>query len=134
MDLKDYSSRALKGARCYWKYLENNNKGLIIYDVTDIAFEYSLNNQVTLILTISETKPIKFTDSLFVIINNKNFFSNELNILSISADGLKLTIKPIPETLNFLKSLKPSQIKIASDLKFLVQRIGEWYKTNSADI
>ncbi len=136
MNIREYSQRAQNSADKYWHYLDKHNKGRVLFEVKDFYLDKGESGHTLLFVTLTDANATRFPESLFFQIDNEDYYEKELNIVSISPDGLLLTVAPIDDLVDKLKSLisTPEKVKLASDLKFLVKRIGEWYKNHGSEI
>lgn len=134
MNIQEYSDVALNSARVYFRYLKDHNKGLIKYSVKRIDSFIGGDNHRLFLLQLFESNRIKSSDYIYFLIDGKTFLPSELNIIEIADEGKGIVVEPAAHLEDYMLSLHPSQIEIVSDLKFLVQRIGEWYKNHPSSI
>ncbi len=124
MDLLDFSREAYKSADHYYKYLSETEQGVDTILVTKII---DIDNFKFRLLT---SKKIFNLDQTYIVINSVLFpfdISKVIKILDSSTEPASVTIRVAPESYDAMKNLNPADVKIISDLKFLVKAVKDWY-------
>ena len=157
MTSKEIREIAINSAETYYKYLEDNDKGLQEINVFDIK---SFQLQESLQLNLRLSAKIVDTGSIFVLLrtNGKQypvqqkgegrdygeepeeigeeglFEKGKVWLLNYNEDKHLLNIEISSELAHEFKNLKNKDLLVISDLKFLVRRVRDWYDKNGAKI
>jgi len=132
MTVEEIRDIAIDSSKAYYDYLDKNDKGLQEVDVFEIEYLESRD----LLIKLRLSAKLFDTEALFF----KNFRSNikydtsQVKVVEYDSDKNIILIKPSAEFADEFKNLRNSDIKVISDLKFLVQRVKAWYELNGADI
>lgn len=123
---------AIDSANVYYDHLEQNDKGIQEVDVFEI--EYLQSRDVLIKLRLSSK--LFDTESIFFknLRNNKKYDTSEIKVVEYDNDKNILLIKPTEENIEAFSKLKNTDIKVISDLKFLVQRVKTWYELNGGKL
>ena len=113
-----YTQSAIKGSKEYYDYLTDNQKGLIENKVKAI-YKNGLNFELKLYFALKN-----FEDAQ-IRIHNKIYTEAQIKPISYCEDTLTLTVKPLD--IKEFESIKPNDVTVISDLRFLVKRIELWY-------
>ncbi|GHT33402.1 hypothetical protein FACS189434_07430 [Bacteroidia bacterium] len=123
---------AIDSAQSYYDYLEQNDKGVQEVDVFEI--EYLTGRDIIIKLRLSsklfDTEAIFFKN----LRNNKKYDTAEIKVIEYDNDKNILLIKPNEKNKETFLQLKNTDLKVISDLKFLVQRVKTWYELNGAQV
>lgn len=114
-----YTQWAIQASKEYYEYLTDNQKGIAENKVKAI-YKDGLNFELRLYY------PLKNFEDTQIKIHNKIYTEAQIKPISYCEDTLTLTVKPI--NINEFKNVKPSDVSVISDLRFLVKRIELWYK------
>lgn len=128
MTPSEIKTLCIKASQTYYNYLEANNKGRSEIDVYSIE---TLNPEEG-IFKLRISKKIFELDAIFFkpATSQGEYDSNRIKIVEYDIDTNTLIIKPQNELKALFRGLKPEQLKIISDLKFLVERVKTWYEIN----
>lgn len=123
---------AVDSANVYYEYLDHNDKGIQEVDVFEI--EYISSKDVIIKLRLSAK--LFDTEAIFfkLLKNNKKYDSSEVKVIEYDNDKNILLIKPIEAAKADFNSLSNHDIKVISDLKFLVKRVKSWFELNGGKI
>lgn len=124
MNLLEFSREAYKSADHYYKYLTETEQGVDTILVTKII---DIDNFKFRLLT---SKKIFNLDQTYIVINSVLFpfdISKSVKILESSTEPASVTIRVSPESYEAMKKLNPADVKLISDLKFLVKAVKDWY-------
>ncbi len=128
MTAEEIRTIALDSSNIYYEYLENNNKGIQEVDVYDL--EYIPGKYTVLKLRLSaklfDTEAIFFRN----LRNNSEYDSSNIKIIEYDNDKNILLIKPDEKILSDFEGLHKNDLKVISDLKFLVERVKIWFEKN----
>ena len=113
-----YTQSAIKGSKEYYDYLTDNQKGLIENKVKAI-YKNGLNFELKLYFALKN-----FEDAQ-IRIHNKIYTEAQIKPISYCEDTLTLTVKPLD--IKEFENIKPNDVTVISDLRFLVKRIELWY-------
>lgn len=109
-----YAQSAIEGSKEYYEYLTDNQKGIVENKVKAI-YKSGLNIELKL---YSDLKNFEDTQ---IRIHNKIYTEAQIKPISYCEDTLTLTVKPLD--VNEFKNIKPKDVTVISDLRFLVKRI-----------
>lgn len=128
-EIRDIS---IDSATAYYDYLERNGKGLQEIDVFELAYLDSRD----LLIKLRLSAKLFDTETLFFknLRNGIEYDTAQIRIIEYDNDRNILLIRPSVELVDVFKNLRSSDIKVISDLKFLVQRVKVWYELNGAKI
>lgn len=101
-----YTQSAIEGSKEYYDYLTDNQKDIAENKVKSIH-KNRLNFEFKLYFTL------------------KNFEDAQIKPISYCEDTLTLTVKLLD--IKEFESIKPNDVTVISDLRFLVKRIELWY-------
>ena len=116
---RDIFESCYASAKLYYNYLSNSNgKGIAIIDVTE--FEV-LGNHI--LLYLSRKTNGSFLEQAEYFINGHGLGAEELRPQGYEPKESVLKLSPLPEYLPLFENLIASDIKIVTDMKFLVKRV-----------
>ena len=132
MKVDEIRDIAIDSAKAYYEYLERNDKGIQEVDV----FEITYLNSKEFILKLRISAKLFDTDAIFFknLKNNRKYDVAEIKIIEYDKDKNILLIKPDSDFVNDFKNLAHYDLKVISDLKFLIERVKVWYELNGASI
>lgn len=119
----DFQDIAIKSADTYYKYLVQNNRGEERVQVIDIR---QLKNRPFFALKL-KSKLIR-ADMVEIKIGNKIYDRKGVEIVRYDNKRKELTVHPIGEIFDILSKADVDQVFVYSDMKYLVERVKEWYK------
>lgn len=119
---------AIDSATAYYQYLDVNEKGVQEVDV----FEITNLNDNELMLKLRISSKLFDTEAIFFknLKNGNKYSTSQVKILEYDNDKNVLLIKPTKEVESEFRGIENRDIKVISDLKFLVQRVKTWYERN----
>ncbi|KAA6325447.1 ATP-dependent RecD-like DNA helicase [termite gut metagenome] len=123
---------AIESSTAYWDYLDENDKGTQEVDVFEISYLEGIDFLIRLRLSakLFDTEAVFFKNFK----NNKKYDASEIKIVEYDRDKNSLLIKLTENIQQEFRGLSHNDIKVISDLKFLVQRVRTWYELNGAKI
>lgn len=132
MTIEEIREVALNSAQTYYDYLDNNDKGIQEVDV----YEIEVIKSKDLILKLRLSAKLFDIESIFFKLLTKNlrFDTSQIKIIEYDSDKNNLLIKPDEDLVENFINLNSHDLKVISDLKFLVQRIKYWYEQNGSKI
>ncbi|RAK02903.1 AAA domain-containing protein [Larkinella arboricola] len=132
MNTEEIREIAIDSSSAYYNYLDQNEKG--IQEVEVFELEYLESRDLFIKLRLSAK--LFDTEALFFknYRNNKKYDTGQVKVVEYDGDKNILLIKPSIELMDEFQNLKHSDIKVISDLKFLIQRVKTWFELNGADI
>ncbi len=132
MTAEEIREISINSSTAYYDYLELNKKG--IQEVNILELEKVQGKDLIIKLRLSaklfDTEAIFFRN----LKNNKEYDTSEAKIIEYDRDKNILLIKPIEGIISDFDNLTHNDLKVISDLKFLVQRVKAWYETNGSKI
>lgn len=123
---------AIESAERYYKYLDENNKGVQTVDI----FEVRHLNSENIIVKLRLSAKLFDTEAIFFYLRNsdKRYDTTQIKVIEYDIDKNILLVKPSTELEQIFSQLKNTDIYVISDLKFLVTRVKAWYERNGASI
>ncbi len=120
----------IESAETYYKYLEENNKGLQQVDVYELEYLQGKD----LLLKLRLAAKLFDTEAIFfkLLTNGKMYGTGEIKVVEYDSNKNVLLIKPTDEVKDAFLNKKSIDIKVISDMKFLVERVKQWYELNGA--
>ena len=134
MNVMEFQNYAKDSAKTYYKYLEENGKGLSEISVRTIRhaepyFHLTLSKRLPAFAVGESLKSMKFR------ILGKLYSGSDMNPYEYDSQSAILTLDPQKERLrNLLLSVSVEDIFVISDLKFLVKRVFDWYTSHGEKI
>ena len=134
MNVMEFQNYAKDSAKTYYKYLEENRKGLSEISVRTIRhaepyFHLTLSKRLPAFAVGESLKSMKFR------ILGKLYSGSDMNPYEYDSQSAILTLDPQKERLrNLLLSVSVEDIFVISDLKFLVKRVFDWYTSHGEKI
>lgn len=128
MTAEEIRKIALDSAGNYCKYLETYDKGTQIVDVFEVEYLQSKD----LLIKLRLAAKLFDTDSIFfhLLTKNKKYDTSQVKIIEYDTDKNVLLIKISDEITADFQKVDKQNLKVISDLKFLVQRVKAWYELN----
>ncbi|MGN6495635.1 MAG: DEAD/DEAH box helicase [Agriterribacter sp.] len=132
MTIEEIRDICIDSAEKYYNFLDQNDKGLQVVDVFEI-------NKVPgdhPIYKLRLAAKLFDLDALFFKLyhNNTLYTTEQIKIIEYDGDKNILLVKPGETLINDFERLTARDVKVISDLKFLVTRIKDWYVRNGAKI
>lgn len=132
MTAEEIRDVALDSSKAYYEYLDQNDKGIQEVDVFEL--EYLQGKDTILKLRLSaklfDTEAIFFKN----LRNNKKYDTTNIKVIEYDNDKNILLIKPSEDVKADFSGLRNTDVKVVSDLKFLVERVKAWYELNGSKI
>ena len=132
MTNNEIKNLCINAAKLYYDYLEENNKGRSIIKI----FRISPVSGNELFFKLELSGKLFDTDSIFFYyrISQQEFDTTQIKIKEYDYDRNILIVKS-SENLPFsFNNIKPDELEIISDLKFLVKNIKEFFAVNGINI
>lgn len=129
MDDRSFRHVAIDSAQRYFQYLKDNDKGLAVTEVSSItkegeeAFLY-LRGRISYV----------GLETLKLRIYADEYESWEIHPVEYHSENSVLVLRPYKELFDYLPSGKCRDIVVISDLRFLVERVRDWYKNERPSI
>ncbi|MDD4437055.1 MAG: AAA domain-containing protein [Tissierellia bacterium] len=132
MTVEEIRDISIDSASVYYNYLEQNEKGFSEVDVYELVYL----EDVELLIKLRLSAKLFDLESLFFknLRNGIKYDASQVRVVEYDDDKNILLIRPANDLKDDFKELRKEDIKIISDLKFLVQRVKEWYELNGAKI
>ncbi len=128
MTTAEIQELCVKASQTYYNYLDENELGRVVVEVysKEIVKEDENIHKLRLAKKLFDLDAVVFIDKT----SNKQYDTNQIKVIEYDIDGNYLIIK-VPKESDFnIRDLHHRDILIVSDLKFLVQRVLDWYKKN----
>lgn len=123
---------AIDSSKAYYEYLDQNDKGIQEVDVFEL--EYLQGKDIVIKLRLSaklfDIEAIFFKNLRI----NKKYDTANIKVIEYDNDKNILLIKPAENVKAEFSGLINTDIKVVSDLKFLVERVKAWYELNGSKI
>jgi hypothetical protein len=132
MTVVEIQELCIKASETYYNYLKEKGLGIVVIEVSskETVDEYNNIYNLRLAQKIFDLDTVVFIDKT----NKMQYDTTEIKIVEYDVERNYLIIK-VPKESNFnIRDLDHRDILIVSDLKFLVQRVIDWYKQSGADI
>ena len=132
MTKEEIRAIAIDSANSYYNYLEQNSKGVQEVDVFEVSYLESRD----LLIKLRLSAKLFDTEAIFLknYKNGKKYDTTEVKVIEYDSDKNMLLIKPSETILSEFTNLNSSDLKVVSDLKFLIQRVKTWYELNGSEI
>ena len=133
MTVPEIRQIAINSAEVYYRYLADNNKGIQRVDVHEIEYlrGSDLILQLKLAAKLFDIEAISFEN---LSAPRPKYDTNMVRVLEYDNDNNVLIIKPAEQYRNEFRNLRNTDLKVISDLKFLVERVKSWYELNGTNI
>jgi hypothetical protein len=133
MTSKEIRGIAIDSAEAYYNYLVESEKGIQVIDVHELIYQSLQHCIIRLRLS---AKLIELEQIGFKLLPcNKTYDVSKVEVLEYDNDKNNLLIKINDEKIIAdFRNLKNYDIKVIVDLKFLVQRVNNWYKAHGGKI
>lgn len=118
-----FSERAIESAEKYYKYLVSKDKGLIVYKITEII----KGDSGTYFFRLE--KPPAVVDTLQLKYKATIYSEKEAKFLQFDKKTKLLRLWVNEAFQPILDQAYPEELSVISDLKFLVQRVENWYRS-----
>ncbi len=129
MDDHSFCQMAVDSAQRYLQYLKDNDKGLIVTEVSRID---KGKEEVSLYLR-GRISPVGL-ESLKLRVYANEYDPWEIHPVEYQIESSVLTLRPREDIFNRLPHGKCKGIAVISDLRFLVERVREWYRNKCQPI
>jgi len=128
MTAEEIQELCVKASQTYYNYLDENELGRVVVEIygKEVVKEDENIHKLRLAKKLFDLDAIVFIDKT----SNKQYDTNQIKVIEYDIDGNFLIIQ-VPKESDFnIIGLHHRDILIVSDLKFLVQRVINWYKKN----
>ncbi len=132
MTVEEIREIAIDSSIAYYEYLDQNDKGIQEVDVFELEYLRGKDTIIKLRLSakLFDTEAIFFKN----LRNNKKYDTTSIKVIEYDNDKNILLIKPAENATSDFTSLKNTDLKVISDLKFLVERVKVWYELNGSKL
>lgn len=131
MTTQEIREIAIESANTYYKFLEENDKGLQEVDVFELEYVNSKNLiKLRLASKLIDIEGVQFKNLRV----NKKFDNSAVKIIEYDYEKSVMLIKPGEKATPFFEHLKHFDLKVIVDLKFLVLRVKRWFEMNGAKL
>jgi len=123
---------AIDSSKSYYEYLDENNKGIQEIDIFDLEYLHGKYPVIKLRLSakLFDIEAVFFKN----LRNNKQYDITDIKIIEYDNDKNILLIKPSENVFSDFEGLHKNDLKVISDLKFLVDRVKVWYEKNGSQL
>ena len=125
MTPEEFQSYAIQSARIYYRYLDEQGKGVVKTAVRSIRREgafFVLHLQTKL-------SPSADPSSLLFDFDGRRYSSFEVRPTDLSPTRDQLWVRPADALSERFSQLRAEELTLLSDLKFLVKNVEAWYKS-----
>jgi hypothetical protein len=132
MNSTEIQDLGIKASETYYNYLDENNLGRVIVEVyaKELVSTEDRIYKLRLAKKLFDLDAIVFTD----LTSNKQYDTSSIKIVEYDVDRNFLIVQIPPESGFPIENLHYRDIVIVSDLKFLVQRVTDWYRKNGKSV
>ena len=123
MNITQFTAAAMEGAKNYYGFLEKTGRGREEIRVDCIETEDALY-----LLHLSKN-PFS-ADAILIVIGEREYNQKKLEIVEQDRDRRVLYVRVSKEITDPFVGIRPQDVRVVSDLKFLIQRIHNWYAEN----
>ncbi len=118
-----YKDAAIHSADIYLKFLKDNNRGVSEYAVTSIT-----EDSTERLFVLHLDGKIRSVDSVKIRIDNQEYEQAQIKPVEYDERQRILKVHPRDDFRKLFSGLSPKDIVVISDLRFLVERVRDWYK------
>ena len=126
-NLDSYIQTAIHGSELYYQYLREHQRGLVENKVERIQ-----QSEKYVILTLRSA--LKFPDNAQVRIQNQIYTIEQIKPIEYNEKTNQLTVRPLDLFRQELICAAVHDVTVVSDLRFLVKRIENWYRSYGSKI
>jgi hypothetical protein len=132
MKVKEIREICIDSANSYYNYLDSNGKGIQEVNV----FELTYLNSSDFMIKLRLSAKLFDIESIFfkLYTDNKKYDTSQVKIVEHDADKNIILIKIDNNVSEAFKNLRANDIKVISDLKFLIERVKTWYELNGTNV
>ena len=130
MTAKEIRSLCIDASQVYYDYLERNGKGIHTINILSIAKVKHDKLKLKVSSKIFDEESLVFKS----LSDGKEWTIESIKIQVYDRDTNNLIIKPNAEVYESMAGARASDWIILSDLKFLVERVEQWYEVNGKDL
>ena len=118
-----FQALAIEGSKQYYAYLDQCGKGVVSIDVLKVS---CVEDSALFDLTLGQ---IPFNpDGLQVKICHDTFEYNDIHAVELTRASRILRVRTSASAKAKLLCADPNDVKVISDVKFLVKRVEDWYR------
>ncbi|KAB2916157.1 MAG: hypothetical protein F9K23_08585 [Bacteroidetes bacterium] len=131
MTIEEIKNLLIAACRQYYKWMEEKGKGrseIGVYEINPLKDKGSYSLKLNAQLFSLDAIVFEFPRS------GKIYDTAQIKILEYDYDKRVLLIKPTPECEVNFNQLEARDIKVISDLKFLIERLGKYYEKKGSRI
>jgi hypothetical protein len=114
----------IESAKAYYQYLESKGEGIQEISVTEIIPMPDFYFKLILSGKIRDWGNIQF----LLVQEKKTFDIKKVKILEYDADANFIIMKPLEDFSEKFLNLIPGNLKLISDMKFLIKKVQEWFE------
>lgn len=132
MTAEEIREIAIDSSKAYYEYLDQNNGGVHEVDVFELEHLQGKDTIIKLRLSarLFDTEAIFFKN----LRNNKKYDTASIKVIEYDNDKNILLIKPAENVKSDFSGIGNTDIKVIYDLKFLVERVKNWYELNGSQL
>ncbi|MHA7864874.1 DEAD/DEAH box helicase [Flagellimonas marinaquae] len=130
MTTEEIRKVCIDGSQAYYDHLDENGKGIHIINIHSIekVKEDKLKLKINSKIFDEETLVFKY------LATNQEWSIEGVKIQVYDRDTNTLVVKPKPEVYKKMANANVNDWQIISDLKFLIERVKQWYILNGKDL
>ncbi len=128
MTSEQIKTLAINSSRTYYNFLSETGRG--IEEVKVLSISHNKKDLFKLKLD----KKLFNLDSIEFVVAGQKIATDRIKVIVYDNDTNTLLIKPQPALQEQFKNLLADELKVISDLKFLVKRVEDWYQINGENL
>ncbi len=130
MTIEQIRATCIDASKIYYNHLDKNNKG--VYNINIRSIEKVKNDKLKLKITskIFDEETLVFKH----LATGKEWSIENIKIQVYDRDTNTLIIKPNTDVYEKMAAANVNDWAIVSDLKFLIERVRQWYERNGKDL
>lgn len=130
MTIEQIRETCIRASQVYYDYLDRNNRGVHNINIRSIEKVKGAKLKLKISSKIFDEETLVFK----YLSTGKEWSIENIKIQVYDRDTNTLVIKPIPEVYEKMAAANSSDWVIVSDLKFLIERVKQWYQLNGKDL
>jgi len=125
MSPEEIKQLCISSCKCYYDYLEKTGRGLSEIDVWGVE----IVDHFQRIISLRLSKKIFDAETIFFRFegDNNKYDTTQITVLEYDVEKNMLYIEPNAELFTRFMNIRTGNLKVIADMKFLVQRVNNWF-------